>query len=412
MKPDPVERYHELQRYVGWTEEDARRVAGVAILVDPFLPALIDDFYDEIARHPDAQKVITGGPAQVARLKETLLRWIKELFSGRYDDDYVARRWKVGYRHVEIGLDQVYTNAALSRLRRGLGKVLDQCLKDDLPRLLSVRQSLNTLIDLDLALIEDAYQTEFAARQQQIERLAAMHEAQERLLQSERLAAIGQMMAGLAHESRNALQRSQACLEMLALEIHDRPAALDLVNRIQKAQDDLYQLYEEVRDYAAPLRLNCREQDPRQIVAQTWEHLAALRAGRDARLDFLPGAKPVTCHADAFALAQVFRNILENSLAACTDPVRITARIEASRLDDHAGVQISIADNGPGLTPEARQKIFEPFFTTKTKGTGLGMAITRRIVEAHGGEIAVGRDQPGAEIVITIPCGKTVDSGQ
>ena len=80
--------------------------------------------------------------------------------------------------------------------------------------------------------------------------------AQERMLQAERLAAIGQMVAGLAHESGNALARSQACLEMLALEVEDRPEALDLIGRIQKAQDHLQQLYEEVRSYAAPLKLD------------------------------------------------------------------------------------------------------------------------------------------------------------
>jgi signal transduction histidine kinase len=231
--------------------------------------------------------------------------------------------------------------------------------------------------------------------------------AQQQVLQSERLAAIGQMMAGLAHESRNALQRSQACLEMLAVEIHDRPAALNLVARIQKAQDDLYQLYEEVRDYAAPLRLTRAENDARLVLEQAWDHLGALRSGRDARLECLPDGKPARCCVDAFSLEQVFRNILENSLAAASDPVRISAEFQERRLDDQPGgdshVRISIADNGPGLSPEARQKIFEPFFTTKTKGTGLGMAISQRIVEAHGGEIAVGREQPGAEIVITLP---------
>jgi two-component system, LuxR family, sensor kinase FixL len=65
---------------------------------------------------------------------------------------------------------------------------------------------------------------------------------------------------------------------------------------------------------------------------------------------------------------------------------------------------VSVHDNGPGLSPEQRQKIFEPFFTTKTKGTGLGMAIVKRIMEAHGGKIAVGTgDGPGAEIVLTLP---------
>src|SRR5262249_48062243 len=79
--------------------------------------------------------------------------------------------------------------------------------------------------------------------------ITALKQAQERTLQAERLAAIGQMVAGLAHESGNALARSQACLEMLALEVQDRPEALTLVVRTQKAQDHLQQLYEEVRNY-------------------------------------------------------------------------------------------------------------------------------------------------------------------
>ncbi len=236
----------------------------------------------------------------------------------------------------------------------------------------------------------------------------ALKQAQERLLQSERLAAIGQMMTGLAHESRNALQRSQACLEMLALEVRDRPAALDLVARIQKAQDHLHLLYEEVRDYAAPIRLRCDSHDLRAILNETWEHLAAQRGARDARLDFSIDDGVPECHVDRFALEQVFRNILENSLSACGDPVRITARFRRCELDGRRALETSLADNGPGLAAEARRRIFEPFFTTKTRGTGLGMAISQRIVEAHGGRIAVAeRDGPGAVILVTLPCEQT-----
>jgi Protoglobin len=68
------ERYQDLRRYVGWTEEDSQRVNALAPVLDPFLPGMVDDFYAEIDRHPDARKVITGGAAQVARLKGTLLR--------------------------------------------------------------------------------------------------------------------------------------------------------------------------------------------------------------------------------------------------------------------------------------------------------------------------------------------------
>ena len=79
-----------------------------------------------------------------------------------------------------------------------------------------------------------------------IEDVTDLREARGRVLQAERLAAIGQMTAGLAHESRNALQRAQSCLEMLARRVADRPEVLDLVDGIQEAQDDLHRLYEEV----------------------------------------------------------------------------------------------------------------------------------------------------------------------
>jgi PAS domain S-box-containing protein len=234
--------------------------------------------------------------------------------------------------------------------------------------------------------------------------ITMLKKAQEKLLQSERLAAIGQMMTGLAHESGNALARSQSCLEMLTWEVEDRPEALELIQRLQKAQDHLQHLYEEVRGYAAPLQLEREVLDVRTTWRQAWEDLRLARQGRDAVLDEEIDDTNTHCPIDPFRLGQVFRNILENALAACRDPVRVTVRCKDVELEGRPALRVSVRDNGPGLTAEQRQRIFEPFFTTKTKGTGLGMAIARRIVEAHGGQIAVGPEGlPGAEILITLP---------
>src|SRR5580693_1479652 len=99
MVPDNLfQRYQELQNYVGWTDEDANRVRAFASFLEPHFPPLIDDFYAEIERHPEARKVITGGAQQVARLKGTLRAWLHDLIFGPYDQDYVTRRWKVGFR--------------------------------------------------------------------------------------------------------------------------------------------------------------------------------------------------------------------------------------------------------------------------------------------------------------------------
>jgi two-component system sensor kinase FixL len=236
--------------------------------------------------------------------------------------------------------------------------------------------------------------------------ITALKQAQERTLQSERLAAIGQMVTGLAHESGNALARSQACLEMLAMEVEDRPEALKLIARIQTAQNHLQQLYGEVRNYAAPLKLERRATSVRSIWRQAWSNLADHRQGRSALLQEEKLGVDLVCLVDPFRLEQVFRNILENALAACKDPVEITVMCSPAQLDGQPALRIAVRDNGPGMTPEQRRRIFEPFFTTKTKGTGLGMAIAQRIVEAHGGQIAVGAPESGgAEIQLLLPRG-------
>ncbi|HZZ77312.1 MAG TPA: HAMP domain-containing sensor histidine kinase, partial [Gemmataceae bacterium] len=229
--------------------------------------------------------------------------------------------------------------------------------------------------------------------------------AQERTLQAERLAAIGQMMAGLAHESGNALARSQACLEMLAIELEDRPKALNLIGRIQTAQDHLRQLYDEVRNYAAPIKLQLEPWPLPLTWRQAWENLHLLRQNKKATLTEETGGLDLRLCVDQFRLGQVFRNILENSMAACPEPVEIAIVCQRAELGGQPAVRIAVRDNGPGMNAEQRQRIFDPFFTTKTKGTGLGMAIAKRIIEAHNGQIAVGWPEGrGAEIAITLPC--------
>ena len=518
-------RYQELQEYVGWTPADARQLQSLAALLEPHLPALVDDFYEEIERHPRARAVITGGQEQIDRLKGTLRQWLRELLNGPHDAAYVARRWRVGWRHVEIGLDQVYTVVALSRLRRGLLRIHEELFPERSRDFMVSRRILNTLLDLDLAIIEDAYQTEFVARQQRAERLAAkerseaafrslveaapcmivilradltisyfspfaetltgyqsvdllgqgffsifkadelrsklvgrsisqaipgapirgleapigckhrnfcwmvwnaeilkdyqgepavllvgqditkLKEAQEAALQATRLAAIGQMTAGLAHESRNALQLIQASLEMLALEVEDRPEAMELVESIQGAEDRLHRLFEDVRGYAAPIQLERDVYDISRVWRGAWEQVKRARGGTQAQLREHTEGVALSCLVDLYALERVFRNLFENSLAVRADAV-IDISCSNSSLSERSAIRISVLDNGPGFAPEQKQKVFQPFFTTKRQGTGLGMPIAKRIVEAHGGTMTLGEGTgAGAEVVIILPRG-------
>ncbi len=146
--------------------------------------------------------------------------------------------------------------------------------------------------------------------------------------------------------------------------------------------------------------------DLREVWRESWSHLDQTRDRQQAILRETPVNLDARCLVDPFRLGQVFRNILENALAAAPVPTVIEISMTAASLDGQPALQIAFRDHGPGIPVEQRTKIFDPFFTTKSKGTGLGLAIAKRIVEAHGGQIAVcGADGPGALFVITIPKG-------
>jgi PAS domain S-box-containing protein len=234
------------------------------------------------------------------------------------------------------------------------------------------------------------------------QRTAALREAQAKAVQAERLAAVGQMVAGLAHESRNALQRIQACLSVLAFRLEGRPDELDLLARMQRAQDDLHRLYEEVRGYAAPVQLDRRRCRLAAVWREAWQDLGPQRLEKKADRLEESGEVECECLADPFQLRQVFRNLLENAVAAAADPPRVEVRCWRDRVGGQDVVRVAVRDNGPGFAPEQQGRLFEPFYTTKVQGTGLGLAICKRVVEAHGGGIEVGAG-PGGEVIVTLP---------
>jgi hypothetical protein len=231
-----------------------------------------------------------------------------------------------------------------------------------------------------------------------------LREAQQRGIQAERLAMIGKTATVLAHETRDTLQRTQSCLSVLRLRLQDRPDTFELMDRLQRAQDDLHYLFDGVRNFAAPILLERQGTSVEKIWRQAWEDLAAARVERRVELREIGSAIDLQCPVDPFRMKQVFRNLFENAIALGQDEVTIEVRCAPVHQNGIAALQIAVCDNGPGFNPEQRKRAFEPFYTTKSRGTGLGLTISRRIVEAHGGTIEISVNvAKGAEILVTLP---------
>lgn len=375
--------YQELQRYVGWTDDDAKRVAALRPVIEPHVVALIDDFYEEIGRHPEALRVITGGNEQIARLKHTLRAWLRDLVAGRYDKDYVSRRWRVGLRHVEIGLSQIYTNAALSRLRRGILEALDRAWTGAPAESLATRRSLNMLLDLDLAVIEDAYQTELSQRQQR----------------SDRLAAIGQVAGGIAHELRNPLNVVQTSIYYLKQTRAANPERVaQHLERIERQIGLADRVITALSDFA---RLPVPELHPLGLKAAIQEalELNSLPEQIHVSLDF-PAELPAVL-GDARQLQIVFGNLIRNARDAMQGRGGSLA-ISAAPSDGR--VAITFADTGGGIPRGSLERIMEPLYSTKSRGIGLGLAITRSILDKHGGRLLVASEVGvGTRFTVQLP---------
>ncbi|MFI5314923.1 MAG: nitrogen regulation protein NR(II) [Myxococcota bacterium] len=226
--------------------------------------------------------------------------------------------------------------------------------------------------------------------------LTQLVEMEEQLRRSERLGAIGQLAAGLAHEIRNPLASLSGAVELLAA---DRPAAdrhsQTLSHIVQRETARLNRLVSDFLTYARP---GPGRSEPVPLRA-LFEEIAELVA-RDASLGIqvrVDVPENLEALGNADQLRQVFWNLILN--AAQSEPADRSVHVAGARSGE--SVEISIEDRGCGMARESMERLFEPFYTTKPKGTGLGLATVHRVVEAHGGRIGIS-SEPGRGTTVRV----------
>jgi signal transduction histidine kinase len=238
--------------------------------------------------------------------------------------------------------------------------------------------------------------------------LTRVEQLEERERLRDRLAALGQMAAAIAHEVKNPLAGIEVMAGLLRRKIPASPDAQAVLTDIIKEAKMANAIVQEVLDFVRPIRLQVEHTNVAVAVYGAVQ-LADTKARQgDVTVDVkLPEGLP-EIQADEHQLTQVFTNLLMNAYEAMEGQGHV--RISASNVrmanagDGRDGILVEVADDGPGIPPDVAEHVFDPFFTTKPQGSGLGLAIVKKIVDAHDGRIDL-RTAPGqgTTVRITLP---------
>ncbi len=225
-------------------------------------------------------------------------------------------------------------------------------------------------------------------------------------LRKERLAYIGTFAANLAHELKNPLSGMRGAAQLLARKIHDEKLK-DYTGVIMREADRLNAILNDMLDFARPAKLNKKECNIHKILDSVALLLPEGAPGETFVREYDPSLPPL--FADPDALTQVFLNLVKNAKESLgkNGVVRLITRMPAESYTVDSGgrggrmAAIEIRDNGCGIRPEDMENIFTPFFTTKSKGSGLGMAISLKIIKEHSGHLNI-ESTPGAGTSVTV----------
>ncbi len=222
---------------------------------------------------------------------------------------------------------------------------------------------------------------------------------QARLLHTERLSALGEMAARIAHEVRNPLVSIGAAAQVVAEELSVDSPVLGEVQAIAREVKRLDNIVTDFLNFARPRRAELRTVDLAAVVDET---VALARAkAKDVELRVNEIERPLKVRCDPDAIKQVLLNVLLNAVEAAPKSM---IDCDAQTLGRH--VVLSVADRGPGIAEQVRRRVFDPFFSTKTRGTGLGLAVSKQIVDEHHGRIRLfNRRGGGTRVVIELPLG-------
>ncbi len=224
--------------------------------------------------------------------------------------------------------------------------------------------------------------------------------AERALAERERLASLGVLAAGVAHEVNTPIAGLSSYAQMLLSETSPGDPRYTILKKMERQTFRAAHLVNNLLEFARPRPRLPQKTDLKAVLANAAESVETAFAGRTLTLEIDVDGPPALVIGDARELEQIFVNLLTNARDASPEGGEVVCRLEPNG----ESLRVTVADRGAGVGTGA-EKIFQPFYTTKKSGgTGLGLAISRDIVHRHGGEIALApRDGGGTEARVDLP---------
>jgi two-component system, NtrC family, sensor histidine kinase HydH len=380
--PEPLS-LASLLRCAAFTEAASEALRAAHPLVAPHLERIARELLDALAAEAAAGLLPARGPRETERLAGTLVSWLDELLRGPHDDRHLGDPARARRVQLQLELPQAYTIIAVDRVRSGLHAVLREALAGEPARLHPSCLALDQLLDVELAILLEAYREDLLAKNRTAERLATL----------------GQFAASIGHELRNPL----GVIDSSVFLLRQRLRQLDVDDaRIGKHLAKISAEVERSNKTISDLLELARNRPPqhRAVLASALVGSALATAQLPSTVEVRAElAEGLLVEADPDQLGRVLGNLLINASQAMGGQGRIF--IEGGR--DEGDVWLRVRDEGPGVPPEARGRIFEALFTTKAKGSGLGLALSRKIAESHGGTLELEPSETGASFLLRVP---------
>lgn len=315
----------------------------------------------------DGNDLLVGSAMAIG--SHNAVAWVMKRLSGANDPAAEQRRWWLAGLVLSAVLGLALIVSTSARLRQGVER-----LHAGLARL-----------ENDFAYRLPPSGGDFGDVAEAINRMAERRGALEATLRrQDRLAALGRVVAGVAHEIRNPLNSLRLTLELLDRRVRKGAAAGDEVRQAMQEVDRLDQILGRLLTFGRFDLENRQVQDVRPLIERALRIVDDRLQRKRIRIALEPnGSGPLEADVDAPAIEQILINLLLNAIDASPEgsTVRVAVAAERQRL------RIEVADQGPGIQPGVRDQIFNPYFTTKENGTGLGLAVSREIAGRHGGSL-------------------------